>query len=76
MTSDTNEIRVRIAAEPGFDPHKDLKPDSLRFGAPEEVDFGRGARMLRTLPDGKDLIAVFSGKGNVSRPATLRQDKH
>ena len=64
ITGDTNEIRVRIAAEPGFDPHKDVELDSLRFGAPEEVDFGRGAELLRTEPDGKDLIAVFSGKGN------------
>ena len=64
VSGDTREIRVRIAAEPGFDPHKDVKPESLRFGAPEEVDFGRGARLSKTFKDGKDLIAVFSGKGN------------
>ncbi len=64
ITSDTKEIQVRIAAEPGFDPHKDIKLKSLRFGAPEEVDFGRGSHLLKTRKDGKDLIAVFSGKGN------------
>ena len=64
VTSDTSEIQVRIAAEPGFDPHTDIKTDSLRFGAPEEVDFGRGARLVKARKDGKDLIAVFSGKGN------------
>jgi len=64
ITSDTNEIRVRIAAEPGFDPHKDIDLDSLRFGAPEEVDFGRGSALVKTVPDGRDLIAVFSGKGS------------
>ena len=64
IDGDTREIQVRIAAEPGFDPHKDIKPNSLRFGAPEEVDFGRGSRLLKSVPDGKDVIAVFSGKGN------------
>ncbi len=64
ITGDTNEIRVRITAEPGFDPHKDVNVYSLRFGAPEEVDFGRGSELLRTERDGKDLVAVFSGKAN------------
>jgi hypothetical protein len=63
ITEDTSEIEVRIAAEPGFAPHRDIQRDSLRFGAPEEVDFGRGAKLLRTEQDGKDLIAVFSESG-------------
>jgi hypothetical protein len=63
ITDDTKEVRVRIAAESGFDPHKDAALDSVRFGAPEEVDFGRGARLLRTEEDGKNIVAVFSGKG-------------
>ena len=45
------------------DPHSDVDLESLRFGAPEEVNFGRGAELLRTEKDGGDLIAVFSGKG-------------
>lgn len=64
ITKDTNEIRVRIAAELGFDPHKHVNVYSLRFGAPEEVDFGRGSKLSRTEREGKDLIAIFSGKGN------------
>ncbi len=64
ITKNTSEIRLRIAAEPGFDPQKDVNVYSLRFGAPEEVDFGRGSKLSRTERDGKDLIAVFSGKGN------------
>lgn len=64
VTAGTREIRVRIAAEPGFDPHRDIRFDSLRFGAPEEVDFGRGSALARTEQDGKDAIAVFAGKGN------------
>lgn len=55
-------IRVRIAAEADFDPHSDIDTKSLRFGAPEEVDFGRGARLLKTEKDGKNMIAVFEGK--------------
>lgn len=63
ITDATPEVRVRIAAEEGFNPHTEIKTESLRFGAPEEVNFGRGAALLRTEQDGKDLIAVFSGKG-------------
>lgn len=63
ITDDTNEIRLRIAAEPGFDPHTDIERQSLRFGAPEEVDFGRGSRLLTTEQDGEDLIVTFAGQG-------------
>ena len=64
VTGDTGEVRVKISAEPAFDPHRDMDLDSLRFGAPEEVDFGRGAHLLKTEKQGKDLIAVFAGSGN------------
>jgi hypothetical protein len=64
IAGDTNELRVSIAAEPGFDPHTDIELDSVRFGAPEEVDFGRGSVLERTEQDGKDLVAVFSGVGS------------
>jgi hypothetical protein len=60
----TREIQVKIAAEPGFDPHEDVDAASLRFGAPEEVDFGRGCELSGTARDGKDLIVTFSGQGN------------
>ncbi len=63
ITDNTGEVRVRISAEEGFDPHSDVARESLRFGAPEEVDFGRGARLLRTEKDGTDLVAVFAAKG-------------
>ncbi|HUX02775.1 MAG TPA: discoidin domain-containing protein [Phycisphaerae bacterium] len=63
VTDATKQVRVKILAESGFDPQKDVALESLRFGAPEEVDFGRGARLLRTEKDGRDLVAVFTGKG-------------
>lgn len=62
--ADTKEIRVRIAAEKGFDPHKDIKEEGLRYGAPEVVDFGGGARLLRTEKEGTNLIAVFAAEGH------------
>ncbi|MEM9646036.1 MAG: hypothetical protein AAF989_13695, partial [Planctomycetota bacterium] len=61
---DTKEIRVRVQAEPGFDPHHDIDMEATRFGAPEEVDFGRGCKILSSHADGKDLILVFDGEGN------------
>jgi len=63
-TDNTQQIRVRITAENGFNPHSDIDLKSLKFGAPHEVDFGRGASLVKTEKDGKDLIAIFSGKGN------------
>ncbi|MBT8043837.1 MAG: hypothetical protein KJO79_02705, partial [Verrucomicrobiae bacterium] len=63
ITDATSEVRILIAAEEGFDPHQDMDFKSLRFGAPEEVNFGRGASLIRTEREGKDLIAVFPGKG-------------
>ena len=64
ITSKTETIQLRIQAEEGFDPHSDINVDSLRFGAPEEVDFGRGCKVISTKKDGSDLIVTFSGSGN------------
>ena len=62
--AETREIRVRITAEPGFNPHEDIAPSTLRFGAPKAVDYGGGARLLRTEKEGADLIAVFAVDGH------------
>ncbi|PAY16810.1 hypothetical protein CKO51_24545 [Rhodopirellula sp. SM50] len=64
ITADTKEIRVRIEAEDGFDPHRDIDLDSLRFGSSQEVSFGRGSKLLTTETSGQDLILVFDGQGN------------
>lgn len=64
IEADTPEIRLRIQAEEGFDPHSDIDLNSLRFGASEEVNFGRGSKLLRTEKSGDDLILVFEGAGN------------
>lgn len=61
---DTPEIRLRVEAEEGFNPQADLDLDSLHFGASEEVNFGRGSKLIRTEKSGDDLILVFEGAGN------------
>jgi hypothetical protein len=55
---------VEIQAEEGFNPHTDIDLESLRFGASEEVNFGRGCKVIETKKDGKDLVVSFSGQGN------------
>jgi hypothetical protein len=62
--ADTKEIQVKVMADPGFNPHKDMDIKSLRYGAAEEVDYGRGCKVIKTKKDGKDLILIFDGKGN------------
>lgn len=64
ITADTQTIRVKIAAEDNFNPHTDVDVDSLRFGASEEVNFGRGSKVAATEPAGRDLIVIFDGAGN------------
>ena len=64
ITAATPTIRVRIAAESGFDPHTDVEVSSLRFGASTEVNFGRGAKVRSIAKDGADLIVTFDGAGN------------
>jgi alpha-L-fucosidase 2 len=64
ITATTKRIRVKIAAEDGFNPHTDMDIDSLRFGASEEVNFGRGCKVIKTKRSGKDLIVTFDGSAN------------
>ena len=64
ITSKTQTIRVKIAAEKGFNPQTDIDIASLRFGASSEVNFGRGSKVLKTENSGSDLIIIFDGKGN------------
>jgi hypothetical protein len=64
ITSDAGKIRVKVAAEDGFDPQADVDVQSLRFGASEEVDYGRGCAIRSTENDGDDLVLVFDGEGH------------
>jgi len=64
ITADTKTIRLQITAEEDFDPNTDVKVDSLRFGAPEEVDFGRGCKPTHSEKSGTDLVVTFDAAGN------------
>lgn len=64
INSKTKTIRVKIEAEEGFNPQTDIDIESLRFGASEEVNYGRGCMVLKTENAGNDLIVTFNGKGN------------
>lgn len=64
LTANTKTIELKIAAEKGFNPHKDIDLPSLRFGASTEVDFGRGCKLLKTKKAGTDLILVFDAVGH------------
>ena len=61
ITSSTKKIELRIIAEQGFDPQKEVDVQSLRFGSYQEVNYGGGSKPVRTRKDGKDLIVVFNG---------------
>lgn len=64
INGSTKQIRIKIEAEEGFNPHTDINIKSLRFGATEEVNFGRGSTVIKTEKSGKDLIVTFTGFGN------------
>ncbi len=64
IEADTKLIKVEIKAEEGFNPHTDIDLKSLHFGAPEEVNFGKGCTLVETEKSGKDLILTFKGEGN------------
>jgi len=62
--AETQTIRLRIKAEEGFDPHADINLASLRFGAPEVVDFGGGCKPSGSGKAGSDLIVTFDAAGH------------
>ncbi|WP_075589662.1 hypothetical protein [Labilibacter marinus] len=64
VTSDTKKIKVLIKSENGFNAQKDIELESLRLGACEKVDYGRGCKVLKTKKKGKDLIIEFNGASN------------
>lgn len=64
ITEKTKTIRVKIAAEEGFNPHTDIDVNTLRFGASEEVNYGRGCQVMKTEKAGSDLVVTFDAKGN------------
>jgi hypothetical protein len=64
ITSATKTIKVRISAEEGFNPNTDININSLQFGDPEKVNFGKGGKVIRTEKSGADLIVTFDAVNN------------
>lgn len=62
ITAATQEIRVKIKAEAGFNPLTDMDLTSLRFGDSIEINYGRGANVVKSEVSGKDLIVCFNGQ--------------
>ena len=60
----TPVIRVLIHSEDGFEAQEDIDFESLRFGAPEEVDYGGGYKAGATMNRGKNIIVEFEGDHN------------
>ncbi|MFC6100478.1 glycoside hydrolase family protein [Olivibacter domesticus] len=63
-TSKTKTIQLKIQAEPGFDPVEEVDVQSLRFGASDQVNFGRGCKVLSAAREGKDLVVTFDAVGH------------
>lgn len=64
IDSKTRKIEVLIKAEEGMCPQTDIDVASLRFGTHSEVNFGRGAKAIKTKIAGKDLIVTFQRKNS------------
>ncbi|ADV47500.1 hypothetical protein Celal_0147 [Cellulophaga algicola DSM 14237] len=64
INSKTTKIAVLIKKEEGFDPNTDIDMQSLRFGAPEKVDFGMGCKAEKIEREGDDALITFTGEGN------------
>ncbi len=60
----TPRITILIKSEAGFDATKDIDIKSLRYGAPSEVDYGRGCKADNSFIRGNDLVVEFNGDGN------------
>ncbi|WP_139956966.1 hypothetical protein [Flavicella sediminum] len=64
ITSTTKKIKILIRSEKGFNAQTDIDFSSLRYGASEEVDYGRGCKVRKTKKKGKDIVVEFDGAGN------------
>ncbi len=63
ITAKTKSIRLKIFAEPDFNPQTDVDFASLRLGSSEEVNFGRGCTVVRTENEGDNMVLEFDAKG-------------
>jgi len=64
ITANTKTIKVKIAAEHGFNPQTDIDIISLQFGEPEAVNYGKAGKVIKTEKSGADLIVTFDAVDN------------
>ncbi len=64
LNASTKTIKILVLAEDNFNPQTDIDIKSLRLGASEEVNLGRGCQVLGFKNKGKDLIIEFDGQGH------------
>ena len=60
----TDTIELLIKGEKGFKPARDLDIRSLRLGSNTTVNFGSGAKAVKTQRRGRDLVVTFDAKGS------------
>ncbi len=66
ITKNTKRIHLKIEAEDGFDPQRDLDVDSLRFGSDSVVNHGGGWKAIESKAHGKDLVITFAGENGLT----------
>ncbi len=66
ITQKTKKITLKIKAENGFNPQKDLDIKSLRFGSDQLVNYGGGCKATSTKKEGEDLIITFKGQNGIN----------
>lgn len=64
ITAATQEIKVKILAEKGFNPNKEVDLKTVRLGASDVVNYGKGCQLISSKKSGKDLVLTFSAAGN------------
>ncbi len=52
-------IKVKLFSEKGFDAQQDIDLKTLRLGATEQVDVGKGCKLLKATKAGKDIVLEF-----------------
>lgn len=62
LSQHSKTIKILIHSEEGFNAQTDIDLASLRLGASEEVNYGRGCKVITSRKKGKDLIVEFEGK--------------
>ncbi len=66
ITASTKRIEVRVEAEDGFSPVRELRLETLRFGSDSVVDFGGGCCVVSSRSEGEDLILTFEGESGLN----------